>query len=94
MRRPPLPPEMGHVRADRGGYFQKLSQGSETSDITSEGLWEILEGDSADICAGKFSLMLMGGRAEGLDCADTGARNPQSFYKVDSGYQIKYKGIF
>jgi hypothetical protein len=42
--------------------------------MTSEGLGEMFEGDSADMCAGKFLLMLMGGWAEGLTCADPGAR--------------------
>ena len=42
--------------------------------MTSEGLGEMFEGDSADTCAGKFSLMSMGGRSEGLACADPGAR--------------------
>jgi hypothetical protein len=42
--------------------------------MTSEGLREIFEGDSADMCAGIFPLVPMGGRAEGLVCADTGAR--------------------
>ena len=44
--------------------------------MTSEGLEVMFEGDSADMCAGKFPLMLMGGRAEGLACADPGARTP------------------
>ena len=44
--------------------------------MTSEGLGEMFEGDSADTCAGKFSLVSMGGRAEGLACADPGARTP------------------
>ena len=44
--------------------------------MTSEGLGEMFEGDSADMCAGKFPLMLMGGRAEGHVCADPGARTP------------------
>ena len=44
--------------------------------MTSEGLGEIFEGDYADMCAGKFLLMLMGGQAEGLPCADPGARTP------------------
>ena len=35
-----------------------------------------MEGDSADMCAGKFPLVSMGGRAEGLACADPGARTP------------------
>ena len=32
--------------------------------------------DSADMCAGKYPLVSMGGRAEGLACADPGARTP------------------
>ena len=44
--------------------------------MTSEGLGEMFEGDSADTYAGKFLLMLMGGGAEGLACADPGARTP------------------
>ena len=44
--------------------------------MTSEGFGEMFEGDSADMCGGKFPLMLMGGRAEGLACADSGARTP------------------
>ena len=46
--------------------------------MTSEGLGEMFEGDSADACAGKCSLMLMGGGAEGLVFADPGARTPIS----------------
>ena len=42
--------------------------------MTSKGLWEMFEGDSADMCAGKFPLVSMGSRAEGLACADLGAR--------------------
>ena len=44
--------------------------------MTSKGLGKMFEGDSADTCAGKFPLMSMGGRAEGLACADPGARTP------------------
>ena len=44
--------------------------------MTSEGLGEMFEGDSAGTCSGKFLLVLMGGRAEGLACADPGARTP------------------
>ena len=36
----------------------------------------MFEGDSADMCAGKFPLVSMGGRAERLACADPGARTP------------------
>jgi hypothetical protein len=44
--------------------------------MTSEGLGEMFEGDSADMCAGKFPLLSMGGRAEGLACAVLGAMTP------------------
>ena len=44
--------------------------------MTSEGLGEMFEGNSAHTCTGEFSLMLMGGQAEGLTCADPGARTP------------------
>ena len=36
----------------------------------------MFEGDSADMCAGKFLLVSIGGRVEGLACADPGARTP------------------
>jgi hypothetical protein len=45
--------------------------------MTSEGLGEVFNGDSADMCAGKFPLMSMGGRANGQVCAD-GERGPPS----------------
>jgi hypothetical protein len=44
--------------------------------MTSEGLGEMFEGDSADTGAEKIPLASMGGRAEGLACADPGARTP------------------
>ena len=50
--------------------------GSEILDRSSQGLGEMFEGDSPDTCAGKFPLKAMGGRADGLVCADPGARNP------------------
>ena len=53
--------------------------------MTYEGLKEMFEGDSADTCGGKFPLMSMGGRAEGLACADPGARTPISL----SGNTVK-----
>jgi hypothetical protein len=37
--------------------------------MTSEELGEMFEGDSADMCYGKFPLVLMGGQMEGLACA-------------------------
>ena len=44
--------------------------------MTSERFGDMFEGDSADMCAGKFPLVSMGGRPEGLACADLGARTP------------------
>jgi hypothetical protein len=38
--------------------------------MTSEGLGEVFESDSADMCAGKYPLVLMGGRANGQAYAD------------------------
>ena len=45
--------------------------------MTSEGLGEVFKGDSADMCAGKFPLVSMGGRADRQACAD-GERGPPS----------------
>ena len=45
--------------------------------MTSEGLGEMFEGDSADMCGVKFSLMLMGARANRQASAD-GERGPPS----------------
>ena len=44
--------------------------------MTSEGLEEMFEGNFADMCANKIPFIAMGGRAEGLECADPGARTP------------------
>ena len=44
--------------------------------MTSEGLGEMFEGDSADTCGEKFPLVSMGGRAKGLACIDLGERTP------------------
>ena len=46
--------------------------------MTSEGLGEMFESDSVDMCARKFLASVDGGRAEGLACADPGARTPIS----------------
>ena len=52
-------------------------------EITYKGLEEMyevemFEGDSANMCVHKFPVMSMGARAEGLGCADPGARTPIS----------------
>ena len=46
--------------------------------MTSEGLWEMFEGDSAHTCAGKFPQVPMGVRAEGPACAGREARPPSA----------------
>jgi hypothetical protein len=51
-----------YITADKGGYFQKLYEGFETSHMTSDGLGEMFEGKSADLCAEKFTLKFMGGQ--------------------------------
>ena len=49
---------------------------AETLDSTFEGLGEMYEGHCADTRAGKFPLVLIRDQAEGLACADPGARTP------------------
>ena len=51
---PLLPPALCYIWADKGGYFQKLYYASETSDMTSEGLGEMFEGDSVDTAVENF----------------------------------------
>ena len=58
---PLLTPRTMQVLGGQGRYFQKLSQGSETLDMTSEGSGEMVEGSFADMCAEKFPLVSMGG---------------------------------
>ena len=53
--------------------------------MTFEGLGEMIEGYSADTGAGKFPLASMGVLAEGLACADPGARTPIG---ASGNYQI------
>jgi hypothetical protein len=45
-------------------------------DVTLEGLGEMFEGYSSEMCARKCPLLSMGGRAEGHACTDPGARIP------------------
>ena len=54
----------------KGGHFQKLSYGSETLHMTSEGLGQMFEGDFADTCANKFPIALIGGKWTLQACAD------------------------
>ena len=65
--------------------------------MTSEGLGEMFEGESADTLEGKFPLVLMGGRSEGLMCADPVARTPigvSGICHFQSKFQLNpFKGI-
>ena len=45
--------------------------------MTSEGLGEMFEGDSADMCAKEFLIMLMGEQENGQACTDS-ERGPPS----------------
>ena len=51
------------------------------------------EGHSADTGGGKFPLVSMGGRAEGLACADPGARTPIGASGNLVCYRYPYGGI-
>jgi hypothetical protein len=54
----------------------------------------MFEGDSADTCTGKFPLMSMEGRAEGLACADPEARTPigvSGNFQFGSDSSLAYK---
>jgi hypothetical protein len=53
---PPTPHTM-QVLDGQGVYFQKLSYGNKTSDMTSEGLGEMFEGNFAEIFGNKFLLV-------------------------------------
>ena len=44
--------------------------------MTSEGLGNMFEGDSADMFTGQFRLTSMGGQVEGLVCAEPGEKTP------------------
>ena len=75
MGSPPTPYTMLYLGGQRG-YFQKLSKVSETSDMTSEGLGNMFEGDSADTCCGKFQLTLIGGLIRGSRVRRPGSEDP------------------
>ena len=49
--------------------------------MTSEGLGEMIEGDSADTCAGKFQLVSMGGLAPGSRMRRPGSEDPHWRYR-------------
>ena len=57
--------------------------------MTSEGLGEMFEGDSADMCAGKFPLVSMGGRADTSSARRRGARTPISVSKFFKNILLK-----
>ena len=59
-------------------------------DTTVEGHRKMFEGDSAEMCGGKFQLMSMGGRAEVLTCADLGAKSPISLTKNSTAFLFEW----
>ena len=63
----PYPPFPLHcaILGGKGGYFEKLSYGSETWDMTSDGLGEMFKGDFAHTCADKFPAQVDGGLSRG-----------------------------
>ena len=61
--------------------------------MTFEGLGEMIEGYSADTGAGKFPLVLMGVRAEGLACADPGARTPIGASGISLSFSLYFSAI-
>ena len=63
---PPLPPALCDSWEEKGVMFLKLSEGSETLNITFIWLGEMFEGDFAETCAEFFSLVSMWCFGEGL----------------------------
>ena len=56
----------------------------------------MFEGNSADMCAGIFLLVSMGGRAEGLACAERVARTPIGASGIVMNFHVdkKFGGRF
>jgi hypothetical protein len=50
--------------------------------MTSEGMGEMFEDDSADKCARKIPLVAMGAEQKGLACADPGPRTHISASRI------------
>ena len=73
-----------------GGDFKVFVLGFRISDMTSEGLGEMFEGDSADTCDWKCPLMSEGGQAEGLANLFL---QPTNFDQPVSTNQLKLKLI-
>ena len=59
--------------------------------MTSEGLGEMFEGDSADTCAGKFPLVSMGGERT-VKRAQTGSEDPhRRERKFDANFHLYHQ---
>ena len=69
------------------------SQGSETLDMTYDGLGNMIECDFADTCDKKFPLISMGCQADGPACADPGTRTPISMSRNLKLNCLKFEGI-
>ena len=59
--------------------------------MLSKVLGEMFEGDSADMCVGKFPLMLMGGQANGQACADGELGPPSASAEI---FELNLKSRF
>ena len=59
-----------------GEFFFEIFEISETLDMSFKHLVEMFEGDSADTCVGKFTLMSLRGQEEVPACADLGSKTP------------------
>jgi hypothetical protein len=68
----------------KGGYFQKLSQGSETSDMTSEGLGEMSEGDVHP----KISAHVHGGPSRGSSVRRPRSEDPHWRERIFKSFRL------
>ena len=82
------------ISASADGGPKQIIRGSETSGMIFEGLGEMFEGYSGDMGGEKFPLVLIGGGAEGIACADPGARTPigtSGNFHIKAGLYTVYK---
>ena len=76
------------------GVFSKVDLGFWNLGMTSEGFGEMFECTSADTCAGKFPIILMGGRANGQACADGERGPPSAWAKISYSKQSSVTSAF
>jgi hypothetical protein len=64
--------------------------------MTYEGLGEMFEGDSADMCGGKFPLVSMGGRSGGSSVRRPGSEGPHQRQRkliIPTYIYLDYAGV-